>query len=315
MSTLDYKYLKQKNPHQILSVNELRVLNVRCNWKGLVQMTLHLTVIGLSGYLWGNNFGNWLIAIPALVIYGFSLASMFAAMHETVHRTAFANNYLNAVLAWCSGLLCCYNSTFYRYFHKWHHRYTQIPGKDPELNNFGQKNLSEYLLRISRLKWWYGRLNIHYQLALGQFDNFPFIPEIARSKVIVYIRCQLAVYALVIIISVLFGQPFLLFFYWLLPLIIGQPIMAFILIAEHTGCSFDSNPLTNTRTTLTILPIRLLMWNMPFHAEHHLYPSIPFYQLPTAHSLLSKYFAFVEPGYIKVNRDIITQLITKIQQS
>ena len=24
--------------------------------------------------------------------------------------------------------------------------------------------------------------------------------------------------------------------------------------------------------------VRLLMWNMPFHAEHHLYPFIPFHR-------------------------------------
>ena len=44
----------------------------------------------------------------------------------------------------------------------------------------------------------------------------------------------------------------------------------------------DDNGLTNTRTTLTNGLMRLLMWNMPFHTEHHLYPSIPFHRLPDA---------------------------------
>ena len=48
----------------------------------------------------------------------------------------------------------------------------------------------------------------------------------------------------------------------------------------------DRNGLTNTRTTLTNAAVRLLMWNMPFHAEHHLYPSIPFHRLPDAHATL-----------------------------
>ena len=46
----------------------------------------------------------------------------------------------------------------------------------------------------------------------------------------------------------------------------------------------DRNGLTNTRTTLTNAAVRLLMWNMPFHAEHHLYPSIPFHRLADAHA-------------------------------
>src|SRR5262245_47683798 len=33
---------------------------------------------------------------------------------------------------------------------------------------------------------------------------------------------------------------------------------------------------TNTRTILTSWPIPFLMWNMPYHVEHHLYPSIPY---------------------------------------
>lgn len=118
---------------------------------------------------------------------------------------------------------------------------------------------------------------------------------------------HLGVYAAAIAVSLIFGQPWF-FLYWLLPLIVGQPILRFILLAEHTGCTLDNNLTTNTRTTLTLLPVRSLMWNMSFHAEHHLYPSIPFHALPEAHQQLNSYFTHVEPGYIKVNRDIIAQL-------
>jgi fatty acid desaturase len=78
-----------------------------------------------------------------------------------------------------------------------------------------------------------------------------------------------------------------------------------ILLAEHTGCSYDENPLTNTRTTLTLWPIRFLMWNMPYHAEHHLYASIPFHSLAKAHTKLLPQLERVESGYVKVNRNII----------
>ncbi|MEH2001126.1 fatty acid desaturase [Nostoc sp.] len=57
---------------------------------------------------------------------------------------------------------------------------------------------------------------------------------------------------------------------------------------------------------MTLWPMRFFMWNMPFHAKHHLYPSIPFHALPKAHQQLSKNFTHIEPGYLKVNRDIIT---------
>jgi fatty acid desaturase len=87
-----------------------------------------------------------------------------------------------------------------------------------------------------------------------------------------------------------------------------MPLLRAYLITEHTGCSHDNNGLTNTRTTLASLPIRLLMWNMPFHAEHHLFPSIPFHQLPALHQKIGDRLAHVAPGYVATNRTIVRSL-------
>lgn len=297
----------KQNQHRILSRQEINVLNQRSNYLGMVQLGVHLTITGCSGYLYASNLGNWWVAIPALFVYGFSIAAMFAPMHEAVHRTAFANNRLNDIVGWFAGLLSYYNSTYFRYFHKWHHLYTRIPGKDPELTEITPKNWAEYLLAISGLPWWYAHINGHFRVAFGLLDDCPFIPLSARTQVIRSTRLHLGVYAGAIAISLICGQPWF-FLYWLLPLMIGQPILRFILLAEHTGCTLDNNLTTNTRTTLTLLPLRLLMWNMPFHAEHHLYPSLPFHALPKAHQQLRSHFTHVDPGYIKVNRDIIGKL-------
>ncbi|MBO3458499.1 fatty acid desaturase [Aetokthonos hydrillicola Thurmond2011] len=293
--------------HQILSKEQIFVLNKRSNYLGAIQLGVHLLITGCSGYLYASNFGNWLVAIPALIVYGFCIAAMFAPMHEAVHRTAFANNRLNDIIAWLTGLLSYYNSTFFRYYHKWHHLYTRIPGKDPELTDMTPKNWAEYILVISGLPWWFAHVNGHFRVAIGLLDDCPFIPLSARTQVIRSTRLHLAVYVCALAVSILFGQPWF-FLYWLLPLFIGQPILRFILLAEHTGCTLDNNLFTNTRTTLTLLPMRLLMWNMSFHAEHHLYPSIPFHALPKAHQYLNSHLTYVDKGYTKVNQYIISKL-------
>jgi fatty acid desaturase len=295
------------NQHRILSRQQINVLNERSNFLGTIQLGMHLTIVGCSGYLYASNLGNWLVAIPALIIYGFSIASMFAPMHEAVHRTAFANNRLNDIVAWFAGLLSYYNSTFFRHYHKSHHLHTRIPGKDPELTDITPKNWAEYILAISGLPWWYAHVNGYFRVALGLLDDCPFVPLSARAQVIRSTRLHLGVYAGAIAISILCGQPWF-FLYWLLPLMVGQPILRFILLAEHTGCTLDNNLLTNTRTTLTLLPMRLLMWNMSFHAEHHLYPSIPFHALPKAHQYLNAHLTYVDKCYTKVNRDITSKL-------
>jgi fatty acid desaturase len=45
--------------------------------------------------------------------------------------------------------------------------------------------------------------------------------------------------------------------------------------------------------------VRFLMWNLPYHAEHHLYPSIPFHRLPAAHQWLRPHLRVVARGYAR----------------
>ncbi len=293
-------------PEKLIPVAELKALNQRSNLKGGLQLAAHLAVLVASGGAWGFLIQrtDWWWALPVGVIYGFSLASMFATLHETSHRTAFANNQLNDIVAWVAGLLCFYNSTFYRRYHKWHHRYTQLPGQDPELEDPKPTSLREYLWEVSGIPWWIGKIKGHSRVALGLVKDVPYIPEEARPEVIRSTRLQLLVYLGLIAISLSLGQVWFLTF-WLIPLALGQPILRAILLAEHTGCTNDENPLANTRTTYTVWPIRLLMWNMPYHAEHHLYASIPFHALASAHEKIKANLAEIEPGYIAVNRKII----------
>ena len=291
----------------ILAIATLKELNQRSTLKGLLRLAAHFLILGISGYVWGTNMGqNWAIALLALVVYGFGLAAMFAPLHECSHRTAFEHNALNDAVCWIAGVLSLYNSAFFRRYHKWHHRYAQDPEKDPELSDPIPQTMGDYLLEISGLPWWWGKLKTHARVALGRLESYPFISEDARTEVVRSTRLQLAIYAIAILISVLAHQPWFML-YWILPLFVGQPILRCILLAEHTGCSHDRNPLTNTRTTRTLFPLQFLMWNMPFHAEHHFYPSIPFHQLPIAHQQLKQHLTHVAPGYIKVNRDIIAE--------
>jgi fatty acid desaturase len=97
-------------------------------------------------------------------------------------------------------------------------------------------------------------------------------------------------------------------YYWFLPAIMAQPFLRALLIVEYTGCSHDRNGLTNTCTTLTAFPIQLLMWNMPYHAEHHLYPAVPFHRLPALHRKIRVKLAHIAPSYPAANCAVIWSL-------
>jgi fatty acid desaturase len=294
------------SPKTVFSAVGLQELNERSDGQGAVQLTGHLTIMFMSGYWWLTHTDS-VLGIPALLLYGFSIAAMFAPVHECVHRTAFASNQVNDIVAWFAGLLSLYNSTFYRRYHKWHHRYTRIVGKDPELTDRTPTNLGEYLWQISAIPWWIGKIQGHVRCAIGQMDDCPYIPETARAEVQRSVQLQLLVYALAIGASVYF-QSWWFVLGWVLPLAVGQPFLRLILLAEHTGCTLDANPFANTRTTLTALPLRWLMWNMAFHAEHHFCPSMPFHKLESAHEKLRSHLEHLDPGYIAVNASIIRNL-------
>ncbi|MEN9244754.1 MAG: fatty acid desaturase family protein [Gloeomargarita sp. DG02_5_bins_242] len=295
--------------NELLSPAELALLNQRSDAQGWRQLLSHLGVLVGSGLLWAWGWHQGMVwAWLALPVYGFSLASMFATVHECVHRTAFATQRLNDAVAWLAGVLSFYNSAFYRRYHKWHHRYTQIPGQDPELEDPVPTTWGAYLWQMSGLPWWLGKLRGHFRVLRGDFHGCPYIAPDAQAPVRRSTAAQFAVYGVGLALSLWAGQPWF-FTYWLLPLAVGQPFLRLILIAEHTGCSQNNHPLTNTRTTLTVWPVRLLMWNMPFHAEHHLCPAIPFHALPQAHLRVRNRLAHVAQGYIAANREITAQFL------
>jgi len=283
---------------------ELNTLRDGPGWRRLAS---HLATVLLGGVLWRLDGLPWALRLLGLLVSGVGLATCFAPLHECGHRTAFRSKRLNDGVAWLMGLLSFYNSTFYRRYHQWHHRYTHQPGLDPELEDPVPTTLAGYLREISGWNWWTGKLRGHARLLWGDLSAIPYmspelIPQIRRS-----IRLQFAVYGVLAALSLIAANGFL-FWSWLLPLAIGQPVLRLLLLAEHTGCSYGDDGLANTRTTLTLAPVRWLMWNMPFHAEHHLYPSLPFHALPAAHRWIGPRLQHLDRGYLAVHRDLLGRL-------
>ena len=266
----------------------LRTLQRRSDSRGVLRLLGHLAFLVATGGVYtlaiARSAPLGLVALAA-VAYGFTLVTMFAAMHESVHRTAFKTPALNDGVAWFAGLLSFYNSSFYRPYHGWHHRFTQIPGKDPELEDRKPTGFVSYALEIIGLTWWIGKLKTHGRLALGNSAPYGFLNDGNAVGVIRSVRWQFAAYAAAIVASVALGYPWFVT-HWLLPVILAQPLLRVILLAEHTGCSNDDDALANTRTTYTRWPVRFLMWEMPYHAEHHHYPALPFFALAEAHEVM-----------------------------
>jgi fatty acid desaturase len=285
----------------------LAELNALRDGPAALRLLSHLLIISAGALAWAQQLWPLPLRLAGLLLCGIGLATCFAGLHECSHRTAFRSRPVNDAAAWLLGLLSFYNATAYRRYHQWHHRYTHQPGLDPELDDPQPISLSAYLLELSGWNWWCGKLSGYGRLLWGDLSevaylNAELIPTVRRS-----VWLQWSVYVALALLSLIGGNGFLLWF-WILPLALGQPLLRFLLLAEHSGCAFSADGLRNTRTTLTIAPVRWLMWNMPFHAEHHLYPSIPFHALPRAHSHIGPHLQHLDHGYLRVHAGLLRNL-------
>lgn len=291
---------------RVLTLDELRSLQGRSNLRGGVRLAIHMGLLAAGGWLVAVSHG-W-ARLPAMLLLGLVEAALFAPAHETMHQTAFASRRVNTIVGWLASCPSLLNWHFYVAFHLAHHRHTQVPGHDPELDAPAPATRWDYAKRIAGVGYWRLRLRVLYDCLRGDLSAYSYVTQQAAPVIIRSGRWMAALmFGGATLSALVFGwtAPFL---FWIGPQLLGQPALRAYLLTEHTGCTMDRNGLTNTRTTLTTLPVRLLMWDMPFHAEHHLFPSIPFHRLAKAHALLKHKLAYVQPGYGRWNWGFLRSL-------
>lgn len=285
----------------------LRELSARSNVQGAVRTLSHYGVIVLLGALiWtvSTTYGaGW--ALPLMAAQGYFVAFLFMAVHETAHKTAFESRRLNLAVGYLSAFTIGLPYEYYCLFHWDHHRYTQDPEKDPELI-VGVKPKSDTQLAIaySGLLQVAGRLWLMVRHAITGHVAVPWIPANKRHIIVLEARVYLALYVALLALSVWFATPVLLWA-WIVPLLIGQFFLRPYLYAEHTGCERGRSAFHNTRTTYTGAIVKWFAWNMPYHVEHHAYPSIPFHALPKLNAIVDGEIVYRGRGYRAVTRETV----------
>jgi fatty acid desaturase len=284
----------------------LRQLSRRSDALGLRQLFLHSLLLGATSWMVFASRGRlWLL--PAMLIHGIALDFLFCALHESVHRTAFASRGLNDAVAWIAGAVLLLPPEFFRAFHFAHHRFTQDTTRDPELARPPPSTLKAYLWHISGIPNWTKRLTVTLRHAAAGRVREPFVAEGKRSAIVREARILWAVYAAVLAASLIFRSDAALI-YWILPAMLGQPFLRMYLLAEHGGCVTNDDPYANTRTTYTNRSVRMLAWQMPFHVEHHAYPAVPFHALWRVNERIRSRIEVSAPGYGSVQRALIRRM-------
>ncbi len=210
---------------------------------------------------------------------------------------------LNEWVGRICGFLLILPLEWFRYFHLAHHRWTNIEGHDPELEGGKPETRLALMWHISGLPYWRSQLTLMARLCRGSVQA-TYLPASAMPRIYREARLMTAGYALVLL-SLLF-TPFV-FWAWLLPAVIGQPALRLYLLAEHGDCPQVTNMFANTRTTFTNRIMRALAWNMPYHVEHHVYPAVPFYQLPALHKMMKDRLQITADGYAAFTREYLSR--------
>lgn len=273
---------------------ELKRLSERRDAPGRMQLGGHVALLIATGAFVHAGLGTvWVL--PAMFVHGVALTFLFAPLHETIHRTAFHSRMLNDVVAFAIGVLLVLPRDYFRAFHFAHHRFTQ-EATDPELATPKPASVSRFLWHVSGVPYWIAGFRGLFLHAAGILREPFYATDRVRRSVVIEARWVLAIYAIAIIGSVASGSAVLLW-YWVIPAVLGQPVLRLYLLAEHSGCPRTMDMLENSRTTYTNALVRFLAWNMPYHAEHHAWPSIPFHALPDANTLIRDKLRNTAPGY------------------
>ncbi len=115
-----------------------------------------------------------------------------------------------------------------------------------------------------------------------------------------FVAGRIAYYVALVAVLTYFGWWLEFVLFWLVPLVTWlQVILRVRSIAEHFGIEYD-HTYTEARTTYPTLFDRLFIAskNVWYHLDHHLYPSVPFYNLPLLHEQLNELKTFRERAHI-----------------
>jgi MocE subfamily Rieske [2Fe-2S] domain protein len=267
-----------------------RELLERRDWPATRDTILWFALIIGSGWaayrLWEAR--SWWAIVP-FIIYGALYASTSdSRWHESSHGTAFKTDWLNNFLYEIASFMVMREASVWRWSHTRHHSDTIIVGRDPEIavprppdiagfvmSFFSLKSIAQYFRNVAR----------HCTGRLSDEEK-TFIPESEYEKVFIRARIYLGIYAGVIALAI-YHRSILPLMFIGLPTLYGSWLMPIYGHTQHAGLAENVlDHRLNCRTVYMNVVNRYLYWNMNYHVEHHMFPLVPYHNLPKLHEIV-----------------------------
>ena len=272
-------------------------LTRRSAWRATAALVHDFAVIALALafglYAWPNPAA----VLLSILIIGTRQHALFIIAHDAAHYLLYERRWLNdAVGRFCAtvqGLSMC----TYRVIHRLHHNNlygaldpdTALHGGYPRGRSYLVKKLLKDLSGMTAWKtyaYFLGgapALNTATNVAMRPLDD---TSEKLRTEARRDRNTVIVVHVLLLGIFAWSGYLVQYLVLWILPLItVVQAILRLRAIAEHGATADFSSPLTAARTNTGPAWLEWLIFphHVNYHIEHHLYASVPHYNLERLH--------------------------------
>lgn len=298
---------------------ELVRLTVRSNraaarhW--MLRLLFHVGSIGLALYLIEHVGLIWglLVLLPHLA--AFSFFGWAGIGHELFHNSVFPNRRLNQFLFKLCSILVWSNYGYFQISHAYHHRNTLAADDAEGMPHPAISRLGIIWLFTFDLPTFVRRLRVLGMNAAGVVPGGmadALFPEgsAARGLLVRAARGVLAFQFGTAIAFIALGE------YWLLLAVNLAPFcLTFfnrtLAICQHYGLKSQVHgDYPESCRTIMLPPVMAFFYaNMNYHVEHHMYPSVPFYNLPHLSALLRQRvpFSHLSYGYRAAMREIAAE--------
>ncbi|HSA89189.1 MAG TPA: fatty acid desaturase family protein [Burkholderiales bacterium] len=272
-------------------------LTRRSPWRATLAI-LHDVVVLAAAIAAGLYFWpNPLVLLACVLIIGTRQHALFVIAHDAAHYLLYEKRWLNDLAGRVCATLQGLSMRTYRVIHRLHHNnlYGEL---DPDTALHGGYPRGKwYLIRkllkdLSGLTAWktYAyflggapALNTKTNIALRPLDDTSekLSREARQDR-----NAVIGFHVLLLLVFAWSGYLLQYLVLWVLPLVtVVQAILRLRAIAEHGATTDFSSPLTAARTNVAPAWLEWLIFphHVNYHIEHHLYASVPHYNLPALH--------------------------------
>jgi len=260
--------------------------------KPIWNLTLPLFVLFWIGLgILEMHAPHWSIQVVGYVLMGMVIHGIGNFMHEGIHGLMFRSKRWNRWIGFLAGLPTFLSASAFGTDHLLHHKHTRTELDPDEILHMTHNSTMQVVC-------FYAWLFLG-TIIFGIRVPFVLLKRATKAEKMAVLTERVVMFLL---LGGLFASAYYFNFFdvllhcWFIPLIVAIFLVNMRGWAEHQLTSQD-HPLRQTRTVTSSRFYSFFNINLNYHLEHHLFPGVPWYNLPALHRLL-------QPEYEKAGASV-----------